>query len=69
VSRRDPQQREEVRVDITPTSISMKLVRIVHPYRRIRRLRSDAVAYFWMHQPNALWPIDPANGGIAALAE
>jgi putative oxidoreductase len=29
-----------------------------------------AVAYFWMHQPHALWPIgDPpeGNGGIAAI--
>lgn len=22
-----------------------------------------AVAYFWQHQPHALWPIDPAQGG------
>lgn len=22
-----------------------------------------AVAYFWEHQPRALWPIDPAQGG------
>ncbi|ODR10164.1 hypothetical protein BHQ15_04915 [Mycolicibacillus koreensis] len=22
-----------------------------------------AVAYFWEHQPHALWPIDPAQGG------
>jgi putative oxidoreductase len=26
-----------------------------------------AVAYFWMHQPHALWPIDPANGGELAV--
>lgn len=23
-----------------------------------------AVAYFWEHQPRALWPIDPAQGGL-----
>lgn len=22
-----------------------------------------AVAYFWQHQPHALWPLDPAQGG------
>lgn len=26
-----------------------------------------AVAYFWLHQPNALWPIDPQNGGEFAI--
>ncbi len=26
-----------------------------------------AVAYFWQHQPKALWPIDPANGGEPAV--
>ncbi|MBU9765788.1 DoxX family protein [Mycobacterium sp. TNTM28] len=26
-----------------------------------------AVAYFWLHQPNALWPVDPQNGGEFAV--
>lgn len=26
-----------------------------------------AVAYFWLHQPNALWPVDPQNGGEFAI--
>lgn len=26
-----------------------------------------AVAYFWQHQPHALWPIDPKNGGEMAV--
>jgi putative oxidoreductase len=26
-----------------------------------------AVAYFWIHQPQALWPIDPANRGELAV--
>jgi hypothetical protein len=23
-----------------------------------------AIAYFWQHQPRALWPIDPAQGDL-----
>lgn len=43
------------------------LVGLFTPVAALIAAGEMAVAYFWLHQPNALWPVDPENGGEFAI--